>query len=202
MAKDGRKRVTRQRILESALCLFAQRGFKAATTRAIADGANVGKSTIHLHFGSKEDLFAETVGCAAERFLASMKEHASMPSFQSFGAHWVAVLCDDTKASGLLRPLGGDRRNKAVLQVAQSIQERFVEFWCEWLRQRETDRSARPAGERVVLAHLIVSSLAGIALMTSDPGDEMSGAMLGRLALMVDAAEFELGGRWAGMALG
>lgn len=44
MAKDGRKRVTRGRILESALSLFAQRGFKGATTRAIADGANVGKS--------------------------------------------------------------------------------------------------------------------------------------------------------------
>lgn len=189
MAKDDRKRITRGRILESALGLFGQRGFKGATTRAIADGASVGKSTINLHFGSKEGLFVETVGCAAERFLASMKEHASVPSFQSLGAHWVAVLCDDTKASGLLRPLGGDRRNDAVVQVAQSVQERFVEFWCEWLRQRETDRSARPAEERAMLAHFIVSSLAGIALMTFDPGDEMSGAMLGRLALMVEAAE-------------
>lgn len=48
---------------------------------------------------------------------------------------------------------------------------------------------ARPAGERAMLARFIVSSLAGIALMTFDPGDEKSGAMLGRLALMVEIAD-------------
>ena len=156
--------------------------------QAIADGADVGKATISWHFGNKEGLFAGTVEFAAERFLASMREHASAPSFQSVGAHWVAVLCDDANASGLLRSLGGDRWNEAVVHVARSVQERFVEFWCEWLRRRENGRLSRPAGERTMLARLIVSSLAGIALMTFDPGDQQSGAMLGRLALMVETA--------------
>lgn len=117
--------------------------------------------------------------------LRLMQEYASVPSFQAVGAHWVAVLCDDTKASGLLRSLGGE----AVVQMAQSVQERFVEFWCEWLGRQETGRRSRSPEVRATLARFIVASLAGIALMTFDPGDEVSGAMLDRLALMVETAE-------------
>lgn len=181
--------VTHWRLLESALDSFARRGFNGTTMQAIADGAKVSKASAYEHFGSKDDLFIAAVELAAKRFLDSMKEHGNTVSFQSVAAHWVGELSDDGKTSWLLRSLGGDRRNKAEVRVARSVHEGFVEFWCEWLRRRETNRSARPAGERAALARFIVSSLAGNALMTFDSGDEMSGAMLGRLALMVEIAE-------------
>lgn len=189
MAWDNRKQVTRERILESALDAFARRGFNGATVEAIAKGADRSKASAYDHFASKENLFVAAGELAGERFLDSMRAYSSTASLQSLAAYWVRELSDDGNTSWLLRSLGGDRRKPAVVGVAQSVQDGFVEFWCEWLRRRESDCSARPAEERATLARFIVASLAGIALMTFDPGDEVSGAMLGRLASLVETAE-------------
>ena len=46
----------RQSILEAAMKVFAQRGYAAATIRAIAREANIAQGTIYLYFPSKRDL--------------------------------------------------------------------------------------------------------------------------------------------------
>lgn len=51
------KKDTEERILDAALGLFSEKGFKATTTRAIADRANVNEVTVFRYFGSKEKLF-------------------------------------------------------------------------------------------------------------------------------------------------
>ena len=63
------------RILDVAQDLFAEHGFTAASTRAIAQGAGVNLAQLHYYFGSKRDLFkaaylrgAETI--TAERQIA------------------------------------------------------------------------------------------------------------------------------------
>jgi AcrR family transcriptional regulator len=48
---------TRAEILGSARSLFAERGFKGTTMRAIASGAGVDPALVHHYFGSKDDLF-------------------------------------------------------------------------------------------------------------------------------------------------
>ena len=47
---------TRTRIIEAASRLFAEKGFVGATTRAIAEEAEVNEVTLFRHFGSKENL--------------------------------------------------------------------------------------------------------------------------------------------------
>src|SRR5689334_16899936 len=44
---------TRQRLLEVAEALFAERGFAATTMGAIASGAGVSPATVYLHFPNK-----------------------------------------------------------------------------------------------------------------------------------------------------
>jgi len=48
---------TRERIIEAATRLFAERGFAGTTTRAIATEAGVNLATIRYHVGGKFDLF-------------------------------------------------------------------------------------------------------------------------------------------------
>ncbi|MBA3045925.1 MAG: TetR/AcrR family transcriptional regulator [Euryarchaeota archaeon] len=55
------KKDTKSRILDAALEMFSEKGFKATTTRAIADKANVNEVTLFRYFGSKEKLFFEIV---------------------------------------------------------------------------------------------------------------------------------------------
>jgi AcrR family transcriptional regulator len=48
----------RQRILETAIKLFAQKGFRGTTTKEIALAAAVNEVTIFRHFASKQELYA------------------------------------------------------------------------------------------------------------------------------------------------
>lgn len=54
---------TRRRILEAALTAFGAHGFRGATTRQIADAANVNLPALKYYFGGKEGLY---LACADE----------------------------------------------------------------------------------------------------------------------------------------
>jgi AcrR family transcriptional regulator len=58
-------RATRERLLEAAACVFAERGFRGATLREIARRADANLAAANYHFGSKQRLYLEV---ARERF--------------------------------------------------------------------------------------------------------------------------------------
>jgi len=63
---------TRDKILESSLKLFSQKGFLGATTREIAREAGVAEVTLFRHCPSKEVLFEEVI--RRYSFLPALKE--------------------------------------------------------------------------------------------------------------------------------
>lgn len=56
---------TRQRILQAAARLFAEKGYARTTTRALANAAGVNEVTLFRHFGSKQELFSAVVNAYA-----------------------------------------------------------------------------------------------------------------------------------------
>jgi AcrR family transcriptional regulator len=54
----------RQKILEAAVRVFAETGYRGATTRRIAQEAGVNEVTLFRQFGSKEELIREAIGCS------------------------------------------------------------------------------------------------------------------------------------------
>lgn len=60
-ARQRNREVTRQRILQSALNVFAEKGYDGATTREIASRAGVNHSMIAHYYGSKEELWNSAV---------------------------------------------------------------------------------------------------------------------------------------------
>ena len=71
---------TEQRILDAALRVFASEGYTGATTRKIAEEANVAEVTLFRKFKSKENLLKEvlinnrTVFSSLENFFRSFQE--------------------------------------------------------------------------------------------------------------------------------
>ncbi len=185
MAKDRRKHITQGAILEAALQLFARQGFDRTTIGAIADQANIGRTTVLFHFDTKANLYAAALTMAGERFLAHMTDER-VGSFRVFAQHWITTLAGCSVESQLLRCLGGDHRDKAVRLAARSVYERYIESWSAWLRTREEGRALRPPAQRTAVARLIVATITGLMATRFDQGDETVAAVLDQLASCVD----------------
>jgi AcrR family transcriptional regulator len=71
---------TRTAILNAAVQVFSQHGFRGSTTRRIADAAAVNEVTIFRYFGSKEALLQEAIaGSEAAEFSASLSDNPTDP---------------------------------------------------------------------------------------------------------------------------
>jgi AcrR family transcriptional regulator len=74
--EGGRGAETRERLLDAAERIFAERGFEGASIRAVTQAAGASVSAANYHFGSKEALLRETllrrVGPINERRVARL----------------------------------------------------------------------------------------------------------------------------------
>jgi TetR/AcrR family transcriptional regulator len=62
----------RQRLLEAAVAVFAEHGLEGATTRRLAQAAELNSALIYYYFEDKETLFVETVHFVLRSFLAHL----------------------------------------------------------------------------------------------------------------------------------
>jgi len=69
----------RQLIIQAALTLFSQKGFRGTTTREIAREAGVSEATIFKHFATKETLYSAIIDAKAraEEVLAAASQAAA-----------------------------------------------------------------------------------------------------------------------------
>ncbi|MFH1059120.1 MAG: CerR family C-terminal domain-containing protein [Pseudomonadota bacterium] len=58
-AREGNPDQTRERILDEAERLFAERGFDAVSVRQITSAAHTNLAAVNYHFGGKENLYLE-----------------------------------------------------------------------------------------------------------------------------------------------
>ena len=83
---DSRGANARLALIEAGMDLFGEYGFKGATTRMIADQAEVNISAIAYYFGGKEELYY----AVAEFILSEMVRH-----FNEFGSDWKKIIEED-----------------------------------------------------------------------------------------------------------
>src|SRR5258707_13907322 len=57
---------TRQRLMDAAGPIFADRGYRATTVREICTQASVNLALVNYHFGDKENLYVEAVRHASQ----------------------------------------------------------------------------------------------------------------------------------------
>jgi AcrR family transcriptional regulator len=70
----------RERILNAAAKVYAETGFRGATTRRIAERAGVNEITLFRHFGSKTRLLHEAIHCAGiSSSLGTLPAHPASP---------------------------------------------------------------------------------------------------------------------------
>jgi len=74
MAGTPKVKISKERILQEAEALFAERGFYAVTIREITQAARCNLAAVNYHFGNKQNLYMEVFRCLwkprAKRILA------------------------------------------------------------------------------------------------------------------------------------
>jgi AcrR family transcriptional regulator len=59
MPRENREDLTKERILDTAEVLFAQKGYRAVSVREITSTAECNLAAVNYHFGNKENLYLE-----------------------------------------------------------------------------------------------------------------------------------------------
>ncbi|MGP4113435.1 TetR/AcrR family transcriptional regulator [Streptomyces sp. 4N509B] len=68
--------VREQEIIDAAVRVFSQRGYRAAVVDEIAEMAGISKPMVYLYLGSKEGLFVACLKREAQRLVAAFREAA------------------------------------------------------------------------------------------------------------------------------
>jgi AcrR family transcriptional regulator len=94
---------TRERLLQAALDVFAEKGFHDATVRDICARAEVNAASVNYHFRSKEALYSEVLAVAFrethERYPDTLARDPSLPPeirLRQFIVNFLARLLDET----------------------------------------------------------------------------------------------------------
>ncbi|WP_172135421.1 TetR/AcrR family transcriptional regulator [Adlercreutzia sp. ZJ473] len=78
MARD-----TKQRILDAALVMFAQRGYEGTNMRELAQALGLGKSALYKHYASKEDIWASMLDALEAHYSKSFGSKDNLPPVPS-----------------------------------------------------------------------------------------------------------------------
>ncbi|WP_424984363.1 TetR/AcrR family transcriptional regulator [Microbulbifer sp. S227A] len=172
-APSRRAMETRERILDAAEIVFADKGFDAATLRDIAALADAQVGLVHHHGGGKAELFAQTVKRRADDLSSARLD--TLTASQSAGAVTVEDLIGCFFGPYLDRAASGDAQWLAYARLVAivSADPRWRDLAAECFdptANRFIDAFAQlyPDAPRVAIASGFVYSVSAmLALLTS-----------------------------------
>lgn len=103
--RERRKREVRERILEAAVALFDEQGFRNARVADICERADVAHKTFFNHFPSKQHLLEAIAGFALDSFLGLLETARQRPGPPRERLAWLfGRIADRAEAAGPMRP--------------------------------------------------------------------------------------------------
>jgi AcrR family transcriptional regulator len=141
---------TRQRILEAASRVFAEKGYEGATTRAIAAAASVNEVTLFRHFGSKNNLLMAVIDqdSALPGLRAALEGHMTgepRHDLACLGRHFLGTLLE--RRQEILMSLCAAERLPALRKVISQLPHQQRQMLAGYLRgqiERGTLREMDP----------------------------------------------------------
>ena len=187
----------RAQLIEVAISVFGQRGFRGATTKAIAEAAGVSEATIFRHFPSKEDLyiaaFRQRTGVGTEQFVTVLEDLADRREdeelLRSLGRAMLVGYEQDRDLHRMLMYAWLDQDETTNRRMWKQIRESpLVEFLERYIARRQAE-GLFGAGDPALLSgallaltvqHAVQTKLYGIG---SDVSDEEVVALYARFLL-------------------
>jgi AcrR family transcriptional regulator len=164
---------TRARILDAALALFAERGYRGATVADIEDAAGLAprSGALYQHFKGKEEVLRAAVGRQVEE-LGLMQDAMEMLPLGDLRAELLLIgrwnLADLARRQLLYRFLWkeGDQFPDLRDRLGEAFVERPLRRVAEWLRAH-AERAGVPEPDCEALTLVIVQSMAAYRSLES-----------------------------------
>ncbi len=159
------------RILDAAAQVFSEKGFERATTREIAELADVGEGTVFNYFGSKNGLLLTLALNTAEEVSQTIAA-ASTEGIEDFMARVMADHFRRTRANPLLTVLLHEARLDEELrqQFVDRIAFRIARELEQRLRELSAQGVLRPANAAVI-ARALIGVMLGFGLLFETDND-------------------------------
>src|SRR3954454_10946382 len=185
--------VRRERLLQAAASVFAERGYEAARIEQVAEAAGVSAGLLYRHFAGKKELYSELVKRADAELVTHLAEAAAPgPPSDSRLEHGVdAVLAFVEQHPDLWQMLVRDVVDPDIEALRESAHAHVVAVVASQIESSpERDRQDIGPEEVERMATLIVGSTAALAQWWTDhprtPRAEVLGTLMGVLWLGFD----------------
>ena len=150
----------REQILEAAVRVYAEVGYRGATTRRIAAEANVNEITLFRHFGSKDALLREAISEVGHGASAAM-----LPDIPGDPAvdllDWArSHLAELRERRSLIRTCMGEiEEHPEVFPCQNSPPAQAAQSLCRYLRHLRETGSAVAAFDEVAASAMLMGAL-------------------------------------------
>jgi AcrR family transcriptional regulator len=160
----------RARLLEAAARVYAETGYRGATTRRIAQEADVNEITLFRHFGSKDALILEALRCASDGSASALPAIPSDPEHELH--QWCRACFDRLYASrALVRKVFGEvvehpEISRFAKQCPSSSATELREYVRRLQEQGRAHRDLDPAAAAAMLIGAVFADAMGRDIMT------------------------------------
>lgn len=156
--RQRRKAETRQRLLEAASRLFAERGFEATRPQDIAREADVAIGTFYLHFGDRREAFVAFTAHAAEELMERVRARSiDSGSFEErLRANLECLLDYADEKPGVVRAAFADESVIGGSQPEPSLRERLAVALARGLEAGMERGEFRADYDPALVSHAIV----------------------------------------------
>lgn len=170
----------RQTIMDAAVTLFAEKGFRGTTTREIAQAVGVSEPVLYEHFPSKRDLYAAILEAKSSEGLARLREISARYLELNDDAGFLRqvgemILDYHVKSPELPRlMIRSSLEDPDLLQFDRQIKQGFLGIVEAYLTRRIEQGALRPVDCRIVARAMSGSFLhlgQSVMLCPDDLGD-------------------------------
>lgn len=151
---------TRTVILNAAVQVFSQHGFRGSTTRRIAEAAGVNEVTIFRYFGSKEALLQEALSDRdISAFTSALPQDPVNPPVEL--ARWAtAVIAHLEPRSSVIRKCMGEMEERPELTArAAEAPTRATNELCDYFRRLKEKGFTADDFDATAAAAMLISAL-------------------------------------------
>ena len=155
--------VRREQILQTAVELFSQKGFKGTTTKEIAKAAGVSEAIIFRHFASKDELYGAILHSKScqdglhkypwegnEQLLEAIRQRDDFTVFYSFALQAMANQQKDISFMRLLFYSALEEHELAA-QFFGDFVSHVYGFLSEYIRDRQQEGAMRDLDPRIAV---------------------------------------------------